>query len=309
MRQAAYPGRLLRVDMGDLVARHGGFASRATLIDATSRRDVDAALRSGAIVRLAHGHYGLPSLEAATAKALAMNGVLCLTSAALHHGWEVRSTPDAPHVLVPKNRRVSPERRRGIVMHRGNLGPDDVSGGVATSRELTLLQCMRHLPHADALCVVDSALRHGEQATLKQIVATVQGAGRQKVLHLARQGRAEADNPFESAARSIALAVPGLRVEPQVVISSDRVWARPDLVDVERRIVVECESFEWHGDRRAFRRDCRRYSLLVSDGWYVVRFTWEDVMFDPDWVHRVLVELVRCVDARTEVPAHVQQAA
>ena len=227
MRRAAYPGRLLRVDMGDLVVRHGGFASRATLINATSRRDVDAALRSGAIVRLAHGRYGLPSLEAAAASAVAINGILCLTSAALHHGWEVKSAPEDPHVMVPKNRKIAPERRRQLVLHRGNLGADDVSGGIATSRELTLLQCMRHLPHADALCVVDSALRHGEHATLRRIVANVQGAGRQKVLELAGQGRAEADNPFESTTRSIALAVPGLHVEPQVVISSRRVWARP----------------------------------------------------------------------------------
>lgn len=297
------------MDMGDLMGRYGGFASRATLIRATSRRDVDAALRTGAIVSLAHGRYALPSLDEAAASAVAMNGVLCLTNAALHHGWEVRVAPTEPHVLVPKNRKVSPERRRGVVLHRGNLTEDDVSGGIATSRELTLLQCMRHLPHADALAIVDSALRHGEQATLRRIVATVQGAGRRKVLDLAGQGRAEATNPFESAARAIALTVPGLRVEPQVVISSSRVWAKPDLVDVENRIVVECESFEWHGDRKAFRRDCRRYSLLVADGWWVIRLTWEDVMFEPDWVRQVLTDLVQHVDGRTEGLLRLPRAA
>lgn len=309
MRQSAAPGRLIRMDMGDLMGRYGGFASRAALIQATSRRDVDAALRSGAIVSATHGRYALPALEEAMISAVALNGVLCLTSAAQHHGWEVKSTPDEPHILVPKNRKVSAERRKGVVMHRGNLTADDISGGIATSRELTLLQCMRHLPHADELSVVDSALRHGEMATLKRIVASVQGAGRQKVLTLAKQGRAEADNPFESSTRSIALSVPGLAVEPQVVISSPRVWARPDLVDVERRIVVECESYEWHGDRKAFRRDCRRYTLLVADGWWVIRFTWEDVMFEPDWVRQVLINLVRLVDTRTEVLPRLVRAA
>lgn len=295
--------------MGDLLARRGGFASRAALIQATSRRAVDEALRSGTIVRVGHGRYALPSIDDAVARAAGMNGVLCLTSAAQHHGWEVKVAPAEPHVLVPRNRRVSPDQRKGVVLHRGTLGPDDVSDGIATSRELTLLQCMRRLPHADALSVVDSALRHGEETTLRRITATVQGAGRQKVLTLARQGRAEAANPFESSTRSIALAVPGLRVEPQVVISSDRVWARPDLVDVERRIVIECDSFEWHGDRKAFRRDCRRYSLLVADGWWVVRFTWEDVMFEPEWVRQVLIDLVRCVDTQTEVDRLVRRAA
>lgn len=309
MQPSAAHGRLTAVDMDDLLRRHGGFASRAALIRASSRSDVDTALRTGAIVRAAHGRYALPGLDAAQAKAVALNGVLCLTSAALHHGWEVKSSPETPHVLVPKNRRVPDHRRGGVVLHRGNLGVDDVSGGIATSREITLVQCMRHLPHADALAVVDSALRHGEQATLRRIVASVQGAGRRKVLKLASQGRAEAANPFESATRSIALSVPGLDVEPQVVISSNRVWARPDLVDVERRIVVECESFEWHGDRKALRRDCRRYTLLVADGWIVVRFIWEDVMFEPDWVRQVLIDLVLGVDARTEVSSKLGRAA
>jgi hypothetical protein len=48
---------------------------------------------------------------------------------------------------------------------------------------------------------------------------------------------------------------------------------------------------------------------LVSEGWYVIRFTWEDVMFEPEWVRQVLINLVRCVDARTQVPALVQRAA
>lgn len=297
------------VDVRDLLVRRGGFASRAALIQASSRQQVDEALRSGAIVRIGHGRYALPSVDAAVARAAGMNGVLCLTSAAQHHGWEVRVAPMEPHILVPRNRRVSPDQRSGVVLHRGTLDLDDISGGIATSRELTLLQCMRRLPHADALSVVDSALRHGEQATLRRIVATVQGAGRQKVLTLAAQGRAEAANPFESTTRSIALTVPGLHVQPQVTISSDRVWARPDLVDVDRRIVIECESFEWHGDRKAFRRDCRRYSLLVADGWWVVRFTWEDVMFEPEWVRQVLVDLVRRSDARMEVDPCLRRAA
>ena len=38
--------------------------------------------------------------------------------------------------------------------------------------------------------------------------------------------------------------------------------------------------------------------LLVADGWTVLRFTWEDVMFRPEWVREVLVRAVG-VDART----------
>jgi very-short-patch-repair endonuclease len=56
--------------------------------------------------------------------------------------------------------------------------------------------------------------------------------------------------------------------------------ARPDLVDEDLRLVLEADSFEWHGDRVALRDDARRYDLMVVNGWRVLRFAWEDVMFD-----------------------------
>ena len=52
--------------------------------------------------------------------------------------------------------------------------------------------------------------------------------------------------------------------------------------------MVEADSFEWHGDRAALRRDARRYDLLVADGWTVLRFAYEDVMHDQAWVRSVL---------------------
>jgi very-short-patch-repair endonuclease len=85
-----------------------------------------------------------------------------------------------------------------------------------------------------------------------------------------------------------------LSARPQVRIGQ----ARPDLVDEELRIVLEADSFEWHGSRTALRRDARRYNLLVVDGWLVLRFAWEDVMFDQPYVRSVLVKLVA---RRTEV--------
>ena len=96
-------------------------------------------------------------------------------------------------------------------------------------------------------------------------------------------------NPFESVLRAIAIDVPGLEVEPQVRISGDLgLDVRADLVDRRLRIVLEADSFEWHGDRTALRRDARRYDLLVANGWTVLRFSWEDVMHDPDFVRAVL---------------------
>ncbi len=98
--------------------------------------------------------------------------------------------------------------------------------------------------------------------------------------------------------RAIALDVPGLRVVPQARVRGGLgLDVRPDLVDRELRIVLEADSFEWHGDRAALRRDARRYDLLTANGWHVLRFAWEDVMHEPEWVRSVIGALV---DERTE---------
>ncbi|MGZ4490791.1 MAG: endonuclease domain-containing protein [Nocardioidaceae bacterium] len=110
----------------------------------------------------------------------------------------------------------------------------------------------------------------------------------------------KAANPFESVLRALTLEVPGLVFEPQVTVTSNPVSLTPDLVDRERRIALEADSFSWHGSRGALRRDCRRYNALVLLGWWVLRFTWEDVMHDPEYVRDCLAVLV--VPERAELP-------
>ncbi len=299
---------LAAMELVEVVRRHGGLATRADLVRACSRVEVDRALRTGALVQVSHGRYALAEVADAPALAHAVNGVLSLTSAALHHGWEVLRPPGQPHVLLPRKRRISPERREGIVVHRGDLSPDD-RAGIATSKLLTLTQCLRQLPHDEALAVADSALRAGDGALLRRVVEDIRGPGSDQVRAVAAAARREAANTFESALRSIALSVPRLAVEPQVVISSAHVWARPDLVDARLRVVLEAESYEWHGDRAGFRKDVRRYTLLTAEGWVVLRFTWEDVMFRPDWVRRVIARAVGHVDTRTQLTARAFDAA
>jgi very-short-patch-repair endonuclease len=188
------------------------------------------------------------------------------------------------------------------------LSADD-RAGIATSKLLTLTQCLRQLPQDEALAVADSAMRAGDGDLLGRVAEQVRGPGIDQVRAVAAAARREAANPFESGLRSIALRVPRLAVEPQVVIKSPHVWARPDLVDARLRVVLEAESWEWHGDRAGFRKDIRRYTLLTAEGWAVLRFTWEDVMFRPDWVRRVIARAVGLADSRTLLTSWGQDAA
>jgi len=277
------------MDLTDVLDRRGGLATRAELIAVTSRADVDAALRHGSLRAVGRGRYASAQVADQAAVAHGMSGVLCLTNAALHHGWEVKTVPPKPHVLVPRKRRVAPELRTRAVPHWADLAPDDVCEGIATGRELTLLQCLRTLPEDEALCIADSALRAGELAALRRIHATVTGPGAAKVRRIALAASPEAANPFESCMRAITLTIPGLDMVPQRVVSSPHVWAQPDLVGVRHPLVIECKSFEWHAKRAGFRKDVRRYTLLTADGWIVLRFIWEDVMHRPGWVRELII--------------------
>jgi very-short-patch-repair endonuclease len=288
----------------------GGVSTRATLIAATSRAEVDRALRHGEVVRGAPGRYTLPGADLAVRVAHESSGALCLTSAALHHGWEVKQVPDLPHVIYPKKRKIPSWYRSRVQVHRGDLHADQVEG-IATSRLQTLEMCLRSLPFDEALAVADSALRHDDvlPRTLQGLAISARGPGSRQMRRVALAGRAEAANPFESVLRAIALDAPGLSVEPQRVIRGRRVWARPDLVDAQLCIVLEADSFEWHGGRAALDRDAHRYNRLAVEGWLVLRFSWEAVMFRPHEVREILLDAVACVTGRTHRAHETPRAA
>lgn len=284
-------------DVVRFLEQRGGFATRGEVLEATGRQEFDHAVRVGHIVWVSRGRYGLPGLDLDVLTAHGLRGVLSHTSAALWHGWELKTLPTRTHVTVPRRRRLAPPP--SVIRHRADLRADDVVESICTSARRTLVDCLRTLPADEALAVADSALRHGVSSrVLTDIGRTVQGRRRPAVLHVVRHADRRSANPFESCLRSLALRVDGLSVQPQLRIVGSRQTVTPDLVDPTLKIVLEADSFEWHGDRSALRRDCRRYNLLVVDGWTVLRFSYEDVMFDPDFVLEVLRTVV---DARTQV--------
>ena len=74
----------------------------------------------------------------------------------------------------------------------------------------------------------------------------------------------------------------------------------PDVGDAVLKIAIEAESFEWHGESAQLTRDCRRYNELSLLGWHVIRFSWWQVMHDPTYVQRVLVEAAAVAAALTQ---------
>ena len=301
-------GTVRWVTVLDLLAeltRQGGVAGHADLIAASSRRSLEQALTSAQVVRDARGRYAFPTADDGRRAAHRLCGVASHLSAAAHWGWSTKTVADRPWVTVPRNRTVTPADQTSVHVSWRRLDPMDVVDGWVTGPLRTALDCAAALPFDEALAVSDSALRTG-MVTPDELVRAAEAhpaRGRARIGRVAQHASADAANPFESVLRAICVEVPGLVVAPQVAISGDGFSARVDLADTRLRIVIEADSFQFHGGRDRLRHDCWRYDELVALGWLVLRFAWEQVMFAPEWVHRILVEAVARAHERALVAA------
>jgi very-short-patch-repair endonuclease len=278
----------------EALRRLGGVADHKTLLRLTSRRSLRTALGRGDVVKTRRGGYALVTAQEGLRAASRLNAIASHENAAIYHGWEIKLAPERPYVIVPRNRKVAPARRRGVTVWYRDLAGHE-HDGLATSKERTVIDCAKDLPFDRALAVADSALRHGDvdRDRLVELALALPSTGRARALRVVTAASELAANPFESVLRAIASEVPGLDVEPQVVISELGYTCRPDLVDRSRRIVIEADSYEFHSSRKALKKDIERYTNLVVRGWRVVRFSWEHVMFEPDYVRACLLALAQ----------------
>ncbi|KRA32607.1 hypothetical protein ASD81_13790 [Nocardioides sp. Root614] len=262
----------------------GGIAPASALLALTTRRRVRTAVSNGLIRKAGRNRYVLPAADQARRAAVLCHGHITHLSAAMHWDWEVRVPPTRPQIAVPHGRPLPKVAAADV----RRLPRSARTRGWATDPLTTVLQCARDLPFPDALAVADSALRHGDLTydDLQRVRAT---SPRVRRVLLYADGRAA--NPFESTLRALAIEC-GLDVVPQYEIHARGLVVHPDLVDPIAGVAIEAESWEWHGkEKRAFESDCERYTALVVTGWRVLRFTWAEVMLNPDHVRACLREL------------------
>lgn len=249
------------------------------------------AVAGGEIVRVARGYYALPSLPDPRLTASRLRGAVSHVSAARLWGLQVVTPGREVHVTVPAHRKG---RRADAVLHWVDLPSAEIANGV-TSPLRTVLDCARTLPFPEALAIADSALNQ-QLVGLHELRAAASaraGAGRRRVLRVAQAADGRAASGLESVLRATVLQNRIRCFTPQWSITDDGFSARVDLGDPLHRVALEADSFEHHGFRAALVRDCRRYDELVVRGWLVLRFAWEQVMFEPEWVADVVVAALR----------------
>lgn len=268
-------------DVLEVLGRRGGSASFGELRALVSARTIRKALAAGAIHRVAKGVYALPESPSALTVARSQGGVVSHTSAALHWGMKVITPPPLPHVTLPRGK---VRRRTGqrCILHWAEASVD----GDVTTPIQTLLDCIRVLPLAEALAVTDSALHQGivDQDDLFTAAGRLRGPHRRRIQQVVGLADGRAESVLESALRAILLEAGIEGFVPQVAVRDAEFSARLDLGHWGLRIGLEAEGFEHHGTRQALIKDCRRHVNLSIRGWTVLRFSWEDIMYDPDWV-------------------------
>lgn len=284
-----------RAVLHEYLVQAGGVATTQQLQQVFTRRTIERAVGEGLVIRLERGRYALPQLEDARRQAHRLGGVLALTSAALEWGWPVKTVPEQPCVAVDPGRNISPARREGVQVTWRRLRPADVAAGPHTSAIRTVLDCAAELPFDEALAVADSALRSGlvSRADLERAAHEHPLRGRVRVRRVAGLASALAANPFESVLRAAAVDAAGTFAWlPQLAVPAAGRRLHPDVACADLRIALEADSFEFHGQRSALVTDCWRYNQLTVAGWLVLRFAWEQVMVEYDWVARMIAAAV-----------------
>jgi very-short-patch-repair endonuclease len=278
----------------ELLEQLGGVATWSMLVRHCRPAEIRRLVATGDLLLDSRGHYALPQADESLRAASRLSAVLSHRSAAQFHGWAQKRPPAVPELTVAKNRRLTPSRSKSVVIHRAMLAPSDIDGP-ATSRQRTIADCLRSLPEDEALAIADSVLRSKAEtsSSLRVLAATLRGPGSGQARRVSAAATGLSTNPFETELRRLA-TIAGLNVRPQVPLYAGHFLGKPDLVDVDRRLILEADSFEWHGSRRALVRAARRYNNFVIAGWLVLRFSWEDVMLHPDDVLRVLEAAESC---------------
>jgi very-short-patch-repair endonuclease len=193
----------------------------------------------------------------------------------------VLTPPLLPHVTLPPGR-VRRSNGQKCILHWADVPSlNDV-----TVPDRTVLDCLRTLPLAEALAIADSALHQRilDADDLKAAAHQLRGPHRRRIQRIVALADGRAESVLESALRATLIEAGIDGFEPQVAVRDDEFSARVDLGHRELRIALEADGFEHHSARQDLVNDCRRHVNLSIRGWTLLRFSWEDVMYDRDWV-------------------------
>jgi hypothetical protein len=255
------------------------------------------------VFRLGCHQPTLDEREMAALVAAGEGAVLSHTSAARRLGLDV-PRDESVHITIHSSRKATV---RGAKIWRSrNIASSDISNRKffrMTNLARTLIDLAAILDNGELRAAFDSALRQNT-ANAAWISRMLNGhrPGRRGVGRLRalvdeyRRGDEVPDSALESLGVELARATGR---KPQLhwnVRDGAQHVAEVDLAWPELKLCVEFDGWKEHGTRAAFVRDRARDRALFRLGWTVLRYPWDDVVYDPD---TAVDDLVRSFDSRT----------
>jgi hypothetical protein len=240
-----------------------------------------------------------------------MAGVLaCGPNAVLSHRsaavlWGLRRG-DAARTEVTVPRRLG--GREGIRAHRGEVARDEITedDGIPTTtvaRTLLDLAAILDRPQLERAIEQAEALRLSDATPLAALVTRYPGRRGTAVLKaiLGAENRTAGMSRSELEDRFLRfLAERGLPAPPtNVWLQLGEDWIEVDCAWPDQRVVVELDSWAYHGTKAAFRRDRARDRRLKVAGWQPLRITAWDIHEQPQALE---AELRALTSARRAIP-------
>jgi hypothetical protein len=217
-------------------------------------------------------------------------GAFCFShsTAALLHGAWTYATPFAVHVTHQANPHVRRDREPDVRRHHTRLHPRElevVNGIPVTSKERTLVDCLRTLQPASAIVVADSMFRLGaDPAEVSRIMSASRGKrGMKQARRLLGICDPRSGAPGESVARLAAiddglpLPVCQMPVETRSGVKFvDFGW--PEVgAGVEFDGEVKYLNGALGAQEEVRRREKRRHDDVVAAGCDLLRVGWDDL--------------------------------
>jgi very-short-patch-repair endonuclease len=270
--------------------RHGAISMEELRAAGLGRGVVEHWLRVGWLRRLFRGVYLLGPVAGPLAPehgallSCGRHAVVSHRSAAVVWGL-LRAAAGAVDVTVTGGRRRS---RPGIAVHHAALTPADVRRRDAlrlTSPARTLLDLAGTLPAHELELAINEAqvlglVRPSQLRGLLTRTAPARPRGATALRTLLTDApaptRSELERRMRALARRVGLPLP--RTQACVLrYTVDFLWAA-------ERVVVEVDGYRAHGTRLRFETDRERDAALLAAGYRVLRFTWRQLVEQPEVV-------------------------
>ena len=257
---------------------HGIFTRTQLLKGGATPSQIRTWVRNGTLIRLRNGWFASAAADQQLADAVRSGGCCSCISALRHHGVWVPKSNGSLHVRFADHH----------IGKRKSCRPFGQNPGVFTAVDdvETALRCAaRCLDDEGVVVVLDSILNLGlaNADTLRHWLRDAPQAIQRLI-----DKTAPAEAGTESMVR-LRLRAKRVRIRSQVWVTRSM---RVDLL-VGDRLIIECDSREWHGDWQAHERDLARDRQLTAMGYLVVRLSYLQIHDQWPQVEQHVLEIVR----------------